>query len=375
VTPLTVGVEEEFLLIDPASGTPVELAPVVLAASADLPPAAPDAAVHAELLGTQVEAATGICRSMAELRGQVERGRARLATAAAGRGALLISSGTPVLAGATPAFGPGDRFERIARTYAGLVADYQSCGCHVHVAVPDRELAVGVVNHLAPWLPTLLALSANSPYERGADTGYASWRMILQSRFPGSGIAPWFGSAAAYDEQVDRLVDCGVLADRSMSFWLARPSARFPTVELRVADAAGTVAEAVLQAALSRALVRTALDELAAGREARPVNGQVAAAALWTAARHGLGGPAVHLRAERTAPAEVLLAELIAAATPALEDSGDLAAVRAVVATLAAGGTGAERQRRAGRTGLLGVVRMLANQTLETPIPELSGQP
>jgi carboxylate-amine ligase len=375
VTPLTVGVEEEFLLVDPASGTPVQLASSVLGAAAELPPAAPDAAVHAELLGTQVEAATGICRSMAELRGQVERGRARLATAAAGRGALLISTGTPVLAGAAPAFGSGERFERIARTYTGLVADYQSCGCHVHIGVPDRELAVGVVNHLAPWLPTLLALSVNSPYERGTDTGHASWRMVLQSRFPGSGIAPWFGSAAAYDEQVDRLVGCGVLADRSMSFWLARPSARFPTVELRVADAAGTVAEAVLQAALSRALVRTALDELAAGHPARPVNGQLAAAAVWTAARYGLGGPAVHLRAERTVPAEALLDELIAAVTPALEDSGDLAAVRAAVATVAAGGTGADRQRRAGRTGLLDVVRMLANQTLETPIPELSGQP
>jgi carboxylate-amine ligase len=98
---------------------------------------------------------------------------------------------------------------------------------------------------------------------------------------------------ADYDRQVDRLVDCGVLADRNQTFWLARPSARCRRWSLRVADVAGTADDAVLQAALSQALVDTALTELALGREAAPVGAQLAAAAVWTAARNGLCGPGV----------------------------------------------------------------------------------
>jgi carboxylate-amine ligase len=338
----TFGVEEEFLLIDPDSGLPVDRAGRVLNRAGELPGAAPDATVQAELLDTQVEAATGVCRTLDELRAQLWHGRRQLGGAARDEGLWLIASGTPVLDGAPPAPTIGERFTAIMRTYAGVVAGYQCCGCHVHVGVPDRGTAVAVVNHLALWLPTLLALSVNSAFERGRDTGYGSWRMVTQSRFPGAGIAPWFASVAAYDRQVDQLVDCGVLADRNQSFWLARPSARLPTVELRVADVAGTVADAVLQAALSRALVDTALTELAAGREAAPVDGQLAAAAVWTAARYGLCGPGVDLRTARPVPAERLVTELITSIRPALEDNGDLTAVRSGLATVSATGTGAE---------------------------------
>lgn len=369
----TFGVEEEFLLVDPASGEPVEGARRVLDRAGDLPGAAPDATLQAELFDTQVEAATGICRTLDEVRAQVWHGRRQLAGAARGEGLWLIASGTPVLDSAPPAASTGERFSLITRTYAGVVADYQCCGCHVHVGVPDRETAVAVVNHLAPWLPTLLALSVNSAFERGRYTGYGSWRMVTQSRFPGSGIAPWFASAIAYDRQVDQLVDCGVLADRHQSFWLARPSARLPTVELRVADVAGTADDAVLQAALSRALVDTALAELAAGREAAPVGGQLAAAAVWTAARYGLCGPGVDLRTARPVPAGRLLTELITVIRPALEDNGDLTAVRDGIATVSATGTGAEHQRRAAANGPPAVLRLLAARTLQPP--ELSGDP
>lgn len=367
---LTIGVEEEFLLVDPDSGRPVNAAERVLARLPEQDPF-----VHAELLCTQIEATTGICRDLADLGAQLRSGRNRLAGVAAAAGVRLVASGTPVLDGEPPVPGPGERFTRIMTSYAGVVADYQCCGCHVHVGVPDRELAVAVVNHLAPWLPTLLALSANSPYERGVDTGYASWRMMMQARFPGSGIAPWFGSARDYDIAVDRLVDAGILADARMSFWLARPSARFPTVEFRVADTAGTTADAVLQAALCRALVRTALAELAAGRQAVPVNPQLAAAAVWSAARYGLRGEGVDLRAERSVPARQLLAELLTLVSPALEELGDLVLTRDAVAAALAHGTGADHQREAARSGPLAVVRMLTRRTLEGTVADPIGAP
>lgn len=359
----TMGVEEEFLLVEPGSGLPIALAAAVLDRASGMAGGAPDSKLHPELLGTQVEAATGPCVSLADLRTQLADCRRRLATAARAEGALLASCGYPVLEGEPPEPSAGQRFTRIAQMFAGVVADYQACGCHVHVGVPDRDTAVAVVNHLRRWLPTLLALSVNSPFERGRDTGYASWRTIVQQRFPGAGVPPHAASAAAYDGQVGRLVDCGVLVDERMTFWMARPSAHLPTVELRAADAVGTVAEAVLQAALSRALVRTALAELAAGREAPELDDQILAAGVWAAARYGISGRGVHPVHERPVPATRLLDELLDWTAPALADSGDLATVHNGVNAVLTAGTGADRQRRAARAGPLAAVHLLATTT------------
>jgi carboxylate-amine ligase len=310
----SIGVEEEFLLVDPDTGGTVPAAGRVLRAAGRLPAAAADAALQPELLATQVEAATGRCVTLAEL---------------------------------------------IAERYAGVVAEYEACGCHVHVGVPDPEIAVGVVNHVRPWLPTLLALSVNSPVYHGIDTGYASWRMVEQSRFPGSGVPPRFTSARDYTTRVDRLVSAGALADPAQSFWLVRPSRRLPTVEFRVADVSVDIDGALLQAALSRAIVRTALADLAAGRPAPEVDDQVAAAAVWSAARYGLDGPAVHPLHACRVPAADLVADLLDVVRPALVATGDLPEVERLVAGLV---TGAARQRSAGAP--TEVVKMLADSAL-----------
>ncbi|GAA4612240.1 glutamate--cysteine ligase [Actinoallomurus liliacearum] len=361
---VTVGVEEEFLLVDAETPRTVPRAAAVLARTpepgVDL---TPGGGLYGELLTAQVEAATGTCTTLDALRGQLCDGRRRLAAAADAEGARLISSGTAVLPGDAIPVAPGERFAKIADRYAGVVADYQACGCHVHTGVADRETAVAVVNHLRPWLPTLVALAGNSPFDHGRDSGYQSWRMLDQARFPGSGVPPWFPSAPAYDRQVARLVEAGALIDERMSFWLARPSPRLPTVEVRAGDAAATVDEAVLQAALVRALIRTALSDLRRGREAPAVDDQLCAAATWSAARYGLDGPGVHPVEERAVPATRLLREMLDRVRPALEASGDLARVRAVLAWLARHGSGALRQRAAAAYGLGAVVDVLAEQT------------
>jgi carboxylate-amine ligase len=373
----TMGVEEEFLLVDPETRRTVPGAPGVLARAAGPRRPAPGGGLYGELLTTQVEAATGICTTQEELRYQLVDGRHRLAGAATAEGMRLVSSGSAVLAGETSPIATGGRFAEIADRYAGVVAGYQACGCHVHVGVADRETAVAVVNHLRPWLPTLLALSANSPFHHGRDLGYESWRVLDQARFPGSGVPPWFASVAAYDREVARLVEAGALVDEGMSFWFARLSPRLPTVEVRAADAAATVDEAVLQAVLTRALVSTARADLEAGREAPAVGDQLCAAATWSAARYGIGGPAVHPIEERQVPATRLVEELLDRTRPQLEDYGDLAVVRAALARLGRRGSGAARQRAArqdavrhdavaGR-GLPAVVDMLIEQTRELP--------
>lgn len=350
----TFGVEEEFLLADPRTGRTVPAATEVLKAAREEP--APGA-VHAELSQTQVEAATVPCATLDELEYAIVAGRLRLADAARGCGVWLIPSGTPPLGGpGVPA--ESDRFADIVGRYAGVVRDYQACGCHVHVAVPDRDTAVAVCNHLRQWLPTLLALSVNSPFHDGRDTGYASWRIVEQARFPGAGVPPWCHDAADYDERVARLVDSGILADEAMTFWLVRPSPTWPTVELRVADTAVEVSGALLQATLSRALVATAVAELSLGREAPRLDDQVLAAAVWSAARYGLGGPGVHPVHARQVSATELLDELIVRVAPALAEAGDLAAARELFAGVLRRGTGAERQRAVGDPSE--VVRLLS---------------
>jgi carboxylate-amine ligase len=359
VEQLTFGVEEEFLLVNPRSREPAAAAERVLSRAVKAPARSPGAEFHPELLSTQVEAATGVCTTLSELRHQLRTGRMILVAAAKDEDVRLTSSGTPVLPGGGGAFGGGARFARIAEMYANAVEDYQACGCHVHVGVEDRDTAVAVVNHLRPWLPTLLALSANSPFDHGKDSGYASWRVLEQGRFPGSGVPPWFASFADYERRRNRLVEAGALVDQSMTFWLARPSSHLPTVEVRAADAAASVDHAVLQAALTRGLVRAALDDLAEGREAVRVDGQVCAVALWSAARYGLTGPGVDPVTECKVPAADLLAALIDRARAGLEDAGDMAEVERMT-TLP---SGTSLQRQAALKGPHAVVDMLIRQT------------
>lgn len=365
----TLGVEEEFLLVGVADSCPAPLAPAVLARiGTDT-----GLEIKPELLTDQLELATPVCDDLAGLAAHLHAGRSALADAAREEGALLLSTGTPVLSTERTSIAAGPRYEAIIAQYADIAGDYEVCGCHVHVGVQDADVRVAVVNHLRPWLPTLLALSVNSPFHRGRDTGYASWRAVKQARFPGSGVPPYFPTSRDYESELDTLVTCGVLADHRMTFWMARPSPRFPTVEIRAADAAATVGEALLQAALCRALVTTALTDIAHGAAAPAVRGQIAAAAVWSAARYGLDGPAVHPLEEVRVPAWGLVDALVRHVRPALVETGDLDYVLSELARIRRKGSGADRQRAAARAGgPCGVVEFLADQTL---LPPGAGRP
>ena len=275
---------------------------------------------------------------------------------------MIAACGTPVLSGPSTGDDQHGRFGDIDRLYRGMATDYEACGCHVHIGVPDAETAVAVMNHLRPWLPSLLALSVNSPFDRGRDTCYGSWRAVQQSRFPGAGLPPHFGDLAAYRAEVCRLVDCGALVDQAMSFWLVRPSSSFPTLEFRVADAASTVDETLLQAVLSRALVRRALRDLAEGIAPPAVSDQVAAAALWAASRDGIEGEGVHAVRARRMPAWQLVDELVEHVALALTETGDRDLVAVVLERLRREGSGARRQRKAAAAGLPALLATLTHQ-------------
>ncbi len=349
----TLGVEEEFLLLDPATG---ENAPAAVAVLSGLP-AGVAGQSRPEFRHSMIEMVTPVCAGLAEVRQQLRVLRRAAATAAAAAGTRLVAVGATPIAERHPAVTDNPRFRAIARHYGPIVADPAVCGCHVHVGVPDRELAIQVSNHLRTSLPVVQALAANSPFYDGVDSGHASWRSMQLERWPSLGPAPAFASAEEYDETVRLMVDSGSMLDASMVLWYARPSVAYPTVEIRVADVCPTVADTVLLAGLIRALVATAIDDIAAGLTAPVLPDGLLRAAHWNAAHDGLGGTLLDLRQGRVRPAWALVDDLVAALRPALRRHGDLALVEEGLARLRTDGTGADRQRRVlDRTGDLRAV-------------------
>ncbi|MFF4648778.1 glutamate--cysteine ligase [Streptomyces sp. NPDC001380] len=361
----TVGVEEEFLLVVPGAGRAVPYGPEVIGRAAGR--FAPGR-IQAELFPTQVETASVPCTALPDLRADLARLRRGIAAAAREEGCLPVACGTAVLAAAAEVDVTDDpRYRRMVHRF-GPIARGQAegvCGLHVHVGIEDRDEAVQVGNGLRPWLPVLEALAANSPFRHGLDAGYASTRALVWGRWPGTGPAPLFASAKAYDDLVDALVDSGMLLDRRMVYWHARLSERYPTVEVRVADSNDDLDTVVLVAALVRGLCATLLAEVRAGRTAPAVPGELLRAAHWRAARDGLAGLGLDPLACRLRPAGDLLEDLVRRARPGLEAAGDHRAVAALLAGVLRRGGGAVRQRAAfdRRGDLRDVVRALAEST------------
>ena len=229
----TLGVEEEFLLVDPSTGAPVALNRAVAERAAR-----DGVELQLELTSCQVETASSVVENTSDLRDELLRLRTVAAGAAEAAGAQLLAVGLPPTLPSQFPVTDTPRYRDIGERFGMIAHEQGICGCHVHVAVPDRDAAIGVSNRLRPWLPLLLALTANSAIYRNADTGHASWRSVLWARWPSAGPPPQFASADEYDAAVEMLCHSGVIRDDGMVYWDVRPSRNFPTIEVRVADAA-----------------------------------------------------------------------------------------------------------------------------------------
>ncbi|WP_204358149.1 glutamate--cysteine ligase [Streptomyces sp. ICC4] len=359
----TVGVEEELLLVDADSGEPLALSGAVLAA-ADRSAAGerprggepPGHTFEKELQKEQLEFATRPVAEMGELLEEITRSRAAAARHAASAGALVAALGTSPLP-VRPSLSTGKRYEWVGEQF-GLTAQEQlTCGCHVHVSVESDEEGVAVLDRIRPWLPVLTAMSANSPFWQGEDSGYGSYRSRVWNRLPSAGPTDVFGSADRYHEQVRAMLDTGVLRDAGMVYFDARLSAAYPTVEVRVADVCLEASTPVLLAALVRGLVETAARAWRDGQPPARIGTGLLRLAAWRAGRSGLDGPLIDPGTMReTSPAGAVEA-LHAHVREALADHGDEERVREGIARLLERGNGARVQRGLLRTeGTLGAV-------------------
>ncbi len=357
-----MGVEEEFLLADPATGEPVALNRAV----ADLA-GRRGVDLQLELTSCQVETTSSVAESSAELSAELRRLRRVTAESAADAGARLLAVALPPTLPHDFPITDTPRYRKIAEQFGMIAHEQGISGCHVHVAVPNRDVAIQVSNRLRPWLPLLLALTANSAVYRNADTGHASWRSVLWARWPSAGPPPHFESTDDYDAMVRMMLDAGAMLDDGMVYWDVRPSANYPTVEVRVADVPATVGETVLLACLVRALVMTALDDERRGQPGIPLTPHALRAAYWKAARDGLAGSAIDLaESHALVPVVELLEGLLEHVGPALQTVGDYAIVRRELDRVVAEGNGAVRQQSAWRrrNDVSDVVEAAARATL-----------
>lgn len=357
----TVGIEEEYQLVDAESGALRSRARGVLAWdwTGEMKP---------EMHQNTLEVGTRVCRDSAEARAELARLRMQAAVAADARGCRVVAAGMhPFSHWRDQQYTDEPVYQRIRREYRRLADTQVIFGLHVHVGVPEGADAVRLMNVARLYLPHLLALTASSPFYLGDDTGYVSYRSLLWSRWPRSGAPPRFEDAAEYAALVRTLLETKRIDSPGRIYWTIRPHHVYPTLEFRVSDVTPRLGDAVLCAALARLVVAGAARGLLREPPLPPATLAVLLEEnLWRAARDGLraelvdaaspGAPVVELR-----QALADLAERLAPLAAELGEAGSLDALGA----LAERGIAADRIRAEAETReLADVVHWLADETV-----------
>src|SRR5689334_10985438 len=248
----TIGVEEEFQIIDPATcALRSHVMQLVSAASPDIVEQ-----VKHEMHQSIVETGTRICENVGELRVEMHRTRGELIAAAERAGLQVAAAGThPFASWIDQLVSPGERYENIVEELQQLARSLLIFGLHIHVAVPDKATTIEILNEARYFLPHLLALSTSSPFWQGRDTGLKSYRTTVFRRFPRSGIPDEFNSWSEYEEYLETLVALHCIDDGKKVWWDLRPHPLFGTLEFRICDVPTSPQATVALAALAQALV------------------------------------------------------------------------------------------------------------------------
>jgi carboxylate-amine ligase len=339
--PFTIGIEEEYQIIDPVtrelSSAANSILPVLQYTSGDN--------IQPELNLSQVEAITPVCYSLAEARHEVAQMRRAVIRVAGQHGLCIAAAGThPFSPWKEQGITPKPRYQRLAGEYCQLAFE-PIFGFHVHVGLEDRAIALQVMNRVRSWLGTLLALSANSPFWLGEMTGYDSYRTLLWSQWPSSGPPPFLDSLEEYNALAQSLVKAGLIDDPSRIYWDIRLSARFKTIEFRVCDVCLTLDETIMMTGLIRGLVRTCYEQETRGESVIAVRNELMRFAQWNAARYGLSHELIDVIEQQRYPAATLVEHLLHLIRPALETEGDWDEVSSLVYDVLQRGNGASRQR------------------------------
>jgi len=281
----TIGMEEEFFLAHANGGQIASRTPRTFL---DRCRERVGDRVSHELLQSQVETDTPICRTPKELAQSAGSLRREVATTAGEHGLILVASGTfPLAEWREQANTDKPRYQQLFSDFQIIGRRNLMCGMHVHVEIPDSNDRIDVMNRIMPWLPLFLGLSASSPFWNRQDSGLSSYRQAAYDEWPRTGIPDFFAGDADYEAFVRSLVRSEVIPDASHLWWAIRPARRYPTLELRIADACTHLEDALGLASLYRCLIRAAIREPDMGRARTTTTRMLIEENRWQAKRHG----------------------------------------------------------------------------------------
>jgi glutamate---cysteine ligase / carboxylate-amine ligase len=304
------GIEEEFFVSSGETRRPLPRLPKAF--HADLAGALPGS-LRYEMLQSQIETATPPLFDMGAGLELLQQYRLRLAAAGDEHGLLVIASGThPLARWDVQRPSPKRRYHQLMHELQMLGSRNIVCGLHVHVAVPDPGQRVDLMRRIIPFLPLFLALSTSSPYWQGRRTGLMGYRLAAYDELPRTGLPELFEDEAGYRRYVDTLVQSGAIPDETYIWWAVRPSAKYPTLELRIADSCTHAGHTIAIAALYRCLVRHLVGNPALNRDIGAVERSIAIENKWIAQRHGIRGALIDPASRSLRPAAELVEELIA---------------------------------------------------------------
>ncbi len=333
----TLGVEEELHVVD---ATTAELAPKIEEIMARLPEDLAEF-VSYELFQSVLETKTPVCSTVAEAERHLRELRSRVSSWAASCDSSLSGAGThPFSRYKDQKVTDQERYIKVIRTLRWIAEREVIFGQHVHVAVPGPEEAIKAHNRLSEYAPLLLALSANSPFWQGMDTGYESTRVKIFETFPRAGLPPAFPDYEAFEAYVDLMVSAGAMDDYTFCWWDVRPHPNIGTIELRVLDTQTSLRSAVALTALTQCLVARILEE----GSSEPYYRELAIENRMRASRHGMDAAFYDAREKTTVPAREMARDLVERLRPFSQDLGCESELSGVL-EIVEGGTGSQRQR------------------------------
>jgi carboxylate-amine ligase len=339
--PLTIGIEEEYLLVERATGAVAAEPPDQLFAALN---ERTEGRAFPEFLRAQVEVATPVCRDVGEARRELAGlRRAVIEESARFDLAPIAASSHPFSLTSKQKRTDKERYIALLEEMQGAARRMMICGLHVHVGIDDDELRIDLMNQLAYFLPHLLALSCSSPFWEGERTGLMSFRLMIFNGVPRTGLPEQFSSWGEYRRHTQILVDTGIIADNSRIWWDLRPSVRYPTLETRVMDCCTTLEDALSLAALNQCLLRMLWRLRRANQRWRMYSHLLLGENRWRAMRYSHDAGLLDLGQQRIVPYSELLEELIALVREDAEALGCVAEIDRLREILARG-TSAHRQ-------------------------------
>ncbi|HLT77901.1 MAG TPA: carboxylate-amine ligase [Ferrovibrio sp.] len=377
----TIGIEEEHLLVEPGSGAlAVEPPEALLQECSGLM----GGQINPEFLRCQIEVSTRVCGNLQEVRADLVNLRKAVSEVASRHGLAPIAASThPFGRWSDQRHSSGERYDRLARDLAGVARRLIICGMHVHVGIPDEDLRIDLMNQVSYFLPHLLALSTSSPFWQGEETGLQSFRLSVFDSLPRTGLPERFESWGEYQRMVNRLMQAGLIEDATKLWWDIRPSARYPTLEMRVTDVCTRLDDGISVTAMFVCLLAVLLRLKQKNQRWRVYANTLIDENRWLAQRYGTEGKLVDFGKGEATPYADLLEELIELTREEAQALGCLAEVERTRGILKRG-TSAQRQLQVYRSALdagadkpealKAVVDWLIAESMNFTIPDQEGQ-